>query len=145
MTLRSGGGRTKDPILFAGGDTNIYGYVLDDPINAIDPEGEGLKGLLGLACLGLTAADLYSTHRQDRELAEIVEEILDLERRVRRRLRDDSCTLEDIDHASEALANNARRLNRLRAMLRDHYRSYLRAILTGAACKGAERAVRSDL
>jgi RHS repeat-associated protein len=29
----------KDPILFAGGDTNLYGYVLGDPVNFIDPLG----------------------------------------------------------------------------------------------------------
>ncbi len=29
----------KDPILFAGGDSNLYGYVLDDPVNLIDPNG----------------------------------------------------------------------------------------------------------
>ncbi|MGH8490627.1 MAG: RHS repeat-associated core domain-containing protein [Gammaproteobacteria bacterium] len=29
----------KDPIRFAGGDTNLYGYVLNDPVNAIDPSG----------------------------------------------------------------------------------------------------------
>ena len=29
----------KDPILFAGGDTDLYGYVLNDPINFFDPEG----------------------------------------------------------------------------------------------------------
>jgi RHS repeat-associated protein len=29
----------KDPILFAGGDTDLYGYCLSDPVNAVDPEG----------------------------------------------------------------------------------------------------------
>ncbi len=29
----------KDPILFAGGDTNLYFYVLGDPINIVDPAG----------------------------------------------------------------------------------------------------------
>ena len=29
----------KDPILFDGGDSNLYGYVLQDPVNGIDPEG----------------------------------------------------------------------------------------------------------
>ena len=30
---------SKDPMLFAGGDTDLYGYVLDDPINGIDSMG----------------------------------------------------------------------------------------------------------
>ncbi|MDE2179981.1 MAG: tandem-95 repeat protein [candidate division NC10 bacterium] len=30
---------TKDPIRFAGGDTNLYGYVLNDPVNWVDPLG----------------------------------------------------------------------------------------------------------
>ena len=29
----------RDPIGFAGGDTNLYGYVLGDPVNFIDPSG----------------------------------------------------------------------------------------------------------
>jgi RHS repeat-associated protein len=29
----------KDPILFAGGDTNLYGYVVNDPVNFVDPAG----------------------------------------------------------------------------------------------------------
>jgi len=30
---------SKDPILFMGGDTNLYGYVLADPINFLDTTG----------------------------------------------------------------------------------------------------------
>jgi len=30
----------RDPIGFDGGDTNLYGYVLGDPVNFIDPEGK---------------------------------------------------------------------------------------------------------
>jgi RHS repeat-associated protein len=29
----------KDPIDFSGGDSNLYGYVLGDPVNFIDPDG----------------------------------------------------------------------------------------------------------
>ena len=29
----------KDPILFDAGDTNLYGYVLNDPVNWLDPSG----------------------------------------------------------------------------------------------------------
>ena len=29
----------KDPIGFAGGDSNLYGYVLGDPVGFVDPEG----------------------------------------------------------------------------------------------------------
>ena len=35
----------KDPILFAGGQTNLYVYVGNDPVNFVDPEGRfGLPG-----------------------------------------------------------------------------------------------------
>jgi RHS repeat-associated protein len=30
---------SKDPIGFNGGDTNLYGYVLNDPVNLVDPSG----------------------------------------------------------------------------------------------------------
>jgi RHS repeat-associated protein len=29
----------KDPILFHGGYTNLYGYLLNDPVNYVDPSG----------------------------------------------------------------------------------------------------------
>lgn len=30
---------SKDPIRFDGGDTNLYGYVLNDPVNGTDAKG----------------------------------------------------------------------------------------------------------
>ena len=36
---------SKDPILFNGGDANLYGYVLQDPINLIDPNGRSAVGI----------------------------------------------------------------------------------------------------
>ena len=40
---------SKDPIGFAGGDTNLYGYVIQDPVNWVDPSG--LSPAYGV-CLG---------------------------------------------------------------------------------------------
>ena len=37
----------KDPIRFEGGDTNLYGYVLQDPINLIDPYGKSAWSVIG--------------------------------------------------------------------------------------------------
>jgi len=37
----------KDPVRFAGGDTNLYGYVLDDPVNLVDPAGLEPEALPG--------------------------------------------------------------------------------------------------
>ena len=42
---KTGRWTAKDPLVFAGGDTNLYGYVLDDPINFIDPPGLGKFGI----------------------------------------------------------------------------------------------------
>ncbi len=30
---------SRDPISFAGGDSNLYGYVVQDPVNFVDPSG----------------------------------------------------------------------------------------------------------
>ena len=38
----------KDPILFNGGDANLYGYVLNDPVNLKDPSG--LQDEEGCSC-----------------------------------------------------------------------------------------------
>ena len=49
---------SKDPVLFAGDDTNLYGYVRNDPANQVDPSGRwGLVDSLenaygGVRCKG---------------------------------------------------------------------------------------------
>jgi len=51
---------SKDPILFAGGDTNLYGYVVADPINLIDPSGKSWAQV-GRVIIGVAAR--YCTSR----------------------------------------------------------------------------------
>jgi RHS repeat-associated protein len=42
----------KDPLLFAGGDIDLYGYCLEDQINLVDPDGQNpLLAALGLGLL----------------------------------------------------------------------------------------------
>ena len=45
---------------FAGEDTNLYGYVLHDPVNFVDPEGKFLSAIVQLGTLGLTTYAFYS-------------------------------------------------------------------------------------
>ncbi len=49
---------TKDPIGFAGGDTNLYSYSLQDPVNLIDPSGLKLNFDQGLS---QNLAQIWST------------------------------------------------------------------------------------
>jgi RHS repeat-associated protein len=44
----------KDPILFVGGDVDLYGYCLNDPISRIDPEGT--FGMIGAIIGGISGA-----------------------------------------------------------------------------------------
>ena len=49
----------KDPIRFSGGDTNLFGYVFQDPVNLIDPKGE-IAQEIGIA---LVAGILYGIYK----------------------------------------------------------------------------------
>jgi RHS repeat-associated protein len=53
---------SKDPVQFAGGDTNLYGYGLQDPINHIDPSGLwiGVDEVVGAAIGGVVNTGIYA-------------------------------------------------------------------------------------
>jgi len=62
--------QVNDPIRFRGWDVNLYGYVLGDPVNFVDPEGLAAFlaiplvqwGVgLGVAGAGAAAAQPYVT------------------------------------------------------------------------------------
>ncbi len=46
----------RDPIGFAGGDSNLYGYVFSDPVNYIDPTGEIVPAIIGAIHIARIAA-----------------------------------------------------------------------------------------
>jgi RHS repeat-associated protein len=52
---------SKDPILFDGGDTNLYGYVLGDPVNLVDGTGKAALAISVVPILILAAAGIYAT------------------------------------------------------------------------------------
>ena len=49
----------KDPIDFAGGDVNLYGYVQNDPVNFVDPEGEFIQFIPIIVPLAITSYFIY--------------------------------------------------------------------------------------
>jgi RHS repeat-associated protein len=61
----------KDPILFAGGDSNLYGYVQNDPINYIDPEGKILANIGGAIVGGIVGGIVNAaTHSESGQVWE---------------------------------------------------------------------------
>ena len=55
-TPRPAASRRKDPLGFNGGDTNLYGYGLADPVNLADPTGQILDTIIDVIFIGY---DLY--------------------------------------------------------------------------------------
>ncbi len=53
----------KDPIFFAGGDVDLYGYVLGDPVNFVDPDGRAIQ--IAAAVIGGVVNGLSSYARGD--------------------------------------------------------------------------------
>jgi RHS repeat-associated protein len=67
----------KDPILFKGRQADLYGYVQNNPVNWVDPDGRG--PILFRICLALAAADagytIYELDKYAKEQEEISKKI----------------------------------------------------------------------
>ena len=44
---------SEDPIGFAGGDIDLYGYCLNDPLNFVDPQGEYIPPVVAAVVVGV--------------------------------------------------------------------------------------------
>jgi RHS repeat-associated protein len=61
---------SKDPIGFAGRDPNLFGYVLQDPVNQLDPGGQiGLPAVLVIGAGAIYAYNVVDALRTSREFA----------------------------------------------------------------------------
>jgi RHS repeat-associated protein len=60
----------RDPIGFSGGDTNLYGYGLQDPVNRVDPSGKLSPVGVGIAvyCNTVSALELIDLNAQLKQL-----------------------------------------------------------------------------
>ncbi|NOY93213.1 MAG: RHS repeat-associated core domain-containing protein [Deltaproteobacteria bacterium] len=54
---------SKDPLLFGGGDTNVYAYAFGDPVDFVDPDGRFV--FIAAAIVGVVALGVWNYHNAD--------------------------------------------------------------------------------
>jgi RHS repeat-associated protein len=91
---KTGKWTAKDPIGFSGGDVNLYGYVLGDPVNLVDPEG---KSTISNAVYILLA--IYLTNEAFNgltdEIIDKAQKIVNIPKEMSANLDEESCKTEE--------------------------------------------------
>ena len=59
---------SEDPIAFSGLDSNFYRYVLNNPLNYIDPKGMIFENTAISICLGMIGASILNKAERERRL-----------------------------------------------------------------------------
>jgi RHS repeat-associated protein len=120
----------KDPISFEGGDTDLFAYASNDPVNAIDPNGQAtIIGAVGL--LVCAAWDVWDTYQSMSGLDDLRREI-DALQRLLRVLEKLPC--QDEDNFLRILAIRQEILSKEAAYARSQSNGLATAALTGLAC-----------
>jgi RHS repeat-associated protein len=119
----------KDPILFEGGQSNIYSYVGDDPVNFLDAEGKGRIGLGAFAACVL--ADAYSIYKLFDALEEKAAKIGPIDTEI---LECDLSTIEGLKKREDLLLERAKLLEELNPPIADYITS---TAVTSTLCVGA--------
>jgi RHS repeat-associated protein len=98
---------SEDPLNFLGGDTNLYGYVLNDPVNLIDPEGKGPVGLIGMAaCLVYAGYDAYNTYQSTKQTLNTISAIGNANAQLGDIMNSPKSCSADIKEAADSIASN---------------------------------------
>ena len=109
----------KDPVRFRGADTNLYGYVSNDPVDFRDDTGNGpiAAEVVGSFCVGVGAGDKINQILETGSILDAIAQVREARRRSRERLTQCDGTenpkdVRVVEEGIEALEKLERRLLR---------------------------------
>jgi len=118
----------KDPIKFNGGDSNLYGYVVGDPINLIDINGRNpvvIGAVIGSVALWAFKQAMNQLAKKNHDPVDVLQEILKDE--AYQKLEDDISNGRDTEEALKDFSNRNKEIDNY--ILKDHLRDDLNELI----------------